>query len=183
MLCLQVWAYDSSMCFVWHLICSDGSLAAAKTQRTWFVNGLASVTACRECNVTLIGPNGWIFNIGWKPYTTVSDHRELYVSPGQRNTFKASKLIQMKIHHASSDQLLLQCGHGLWGQQLIWISPQQGNVIMLCGNGKQSCDFLFWLFNLYRHNCNCDLSGTSNSFPSPTGCEKKSFCDTQSNKF
>ncbi len=38
MLCLQVWAYDGSMCFVWHLICSDRSLAAAKTQCTWFVN-------------------------------------------------------------------------------------------------------------------------------------------------
>ncbi len=61
---------------------------------------------------TLIGLNGWIFNTGWKSYTTVSDHRELYVSPGQRNTFEASKPIQMKIHHAFFDQILLHCGHG-----------------------------------------------------------------------
>lgn len=138
--------------------------------------GLVSVTACRECNVTLIGPNGWIFNTGWKSYTTVGDHRELYVSPGQRNTFKASKAIQMKIHHAFSDQLLLHCGHSLWGggQELIWISPQQGNVIMLHGDGKQSRDFLFWLSNLYHNDCKVTFLGYQfPSFLSPTIWGKK----------
>lgn len=40
---------------------------------------LAFVTTCVECDVTLIRPNGWIFNTRWKPYRTVSDHRQQYL--------------------------------------------------------------------------------------------------------
>lgn len=114
--------------------------------------------------VTSARLNGWIFNTGWKPYMTVSDSRKRYVSPGQRNAFKASKPMQMGIHHAFSDPLYYivgtaseegkssykyrlssECDYGAW--RLFVFIVYLVTIINVTFPGSQNPAFLWWSFS------------------------------------